>query len=165
MRPAGIYGPGSYLEIPAYKKVRAQRWILEVSGGIIVHPTYVGDVVQAVLAVVEQPAPHATVFNIGGERPIRLYDLQALVAETLEVPRWRMVLPFWIAGPLAAVAKPLLAFLGRPNPLLGRMSRGHLFSAAVDDRRFRERYPNVPVARLKDGLREYIDWASTHGLL
>jgi nucleoside-diphosphate-sugar epimerase len=125
----------------------------------------VRDVVEGILAILQKPAPHGTVFNIGGERAIRLQDLEALVAETLGVPRRRLVLPSWLAGPLAGAADPLLTLMGRPNPLRVRMSRGHLFSAAVDDRPFRQRYPDVPTVRLEDGLREHIEWARAQRLL
>lgn len=165
LRPAGIYGPGGRLEISQYRKVRDQRWVVELSGGVIVHPTHVEDVVQAILAIVERPGPHGTVFNIGGEQAIRLEDLQVLVAKVLGVPRRRMVLPVWLASPLAALAEPVLASRGRRNPLLRGISRGHLFSAAVDDRRLRQRYPQVPVVELQRGLREHVEWAVAHGLL
>jgi nucleoside-diphosphate-sugar epimerase len=165
LRPAGIYGSGSNLEIPTYRKVVARRSTIEVSGGVLVHPTHVRDVVEGILAISRKPAPHGTVFNIGGERAIRLQDLEALVAETLGVPRRRLVLPSWLAGPLAGAADPLLTLMGRPNALRVRMSRGHLFSAAVDDRRFRQRYPDVPTVRLEDGLREHIEWARAQRLL
>lgn len=166
LRPAGIYAPGNDLEIALYKKVRHQRWVVELSGGILRQPTHVEDVVQAILAIVEHPAPHGTALNIGGEQAIRLEDLRALVAMMLGVPRRRLVLPVWLASPLAALAEPVLAYRrGRPNPLLRGISRGHLFSSAVDDGRFRQRYPHVPVVELQNGLREYIEWAVADGLL
>ena len=165
LRPAGIYGPGSALELPQYRRIRNQRYVVEIAGGVVVHPTYVDDVVRAILAVVARPAPHGTVFNLGGERPLQLQELQALQADALGTRRRRIVVPPWAARPLAMVAMPVLARAGRPNPLLAEMSRGALFSAAVDDSRFRSRYPDVPVAKLEDGLRRTIDWAREQCLL
>jgi nucleoside-diphosphate-sugar epimerase len=165
LRPAGLYGPGSLLEIPAYKKVLARRWSLEPKGGVVVHPTHVRDIVEAVIALIDRPASHQTVFNIGAERLIRVQDLLALQAEILDVRRRRIVVPTWIATPLAGVAKLLFAVIGRPKPLLADMYRGRLFCAAVDDRRFRQSYPAVPVVRLADGLREHLDWARMHQLI
>jgi nucleoside-diphosphate-sugar epimerase len=52
LRPAGIYGPGSYLEIPQYQTIRRRKWAVELSGGVIVHPTYIDDVVHAIVAIV-----------------------------------------------------------------------------------------------------------------
>jgi nucleoside-diphosphate-sugar epimerase len=165
IRPGGIYGPGSYLEIPTYRKVLAQKWSVEPAGDVIVHPTHVRDVVEAIMALVENAASHGTVFNIGGERALRVNDLHALVAETLGVRRKRITLPTSIAGPVGGAAGALFAFMGRPKPLLGPMCRGRLISVAVDDRRFRQLYPTVPVVGLLDGLREHIDWARFQRLL
>jgi nucleoside-diphosphate-sugar epimerase len=165
IRPGGIYGPGSYLEIPAYKKILVQKWSVELAGDVVVHPTHVSDVVEAVMALVEQAASHGTVFNIGGERPMRVNDMHALVAEILGVRRKRVTFPTSIAGPVGGVAGALFATMGRPKPLLAPMCQGRLFSVAVDDRRFRQLYPTVPVVRLADGLREHIDWARTQRLL
>lgn len=165
LRPAGIYGPGSLLEIPAYKRVLARRWSLEPKGGVVVHPTHVQDVVEAVIALIDRPASHQTVFNIGGERLIMVQDLFALQAEILDVRRRRIVVSTWIATPLVGVAKLLCAVTGRPEPLVVGMCRGRLFCAAVDDRRFRQSYPNVPVVRLTGGLREHLDWARTRQLI
>jgi len=69
--------------------------------------------------------------------------------------RRSIVVPASITGPFGGIAQTLFALMGRPRPLLAEMSRGRFFSSAVDDRRFRERYPVVPVTRLADGLREY----------
>ncbi len=165
LRPPGIYGPGSLLEIAVYNKVLTRRWSIELSGGIIVHPTYVGDVVEAIIALVEEPAPPGTVFNLGGERPILLRALRALIAEMLGVSRRSIVVPASIAGPFGGITQAFFALMGRPRPLLAEMSRGHCFSSAVDDRRFRERYPAVPVTHLADGLREHINWAREQHLL
>ena len=163
LRPTGIYGPGSQLS--SYRKVLGQRWTAELSGGVIVHPTHVADVVEAITALVEQPASTGTIFNLGGERSLLLQDLFALMAETLGCGRRRIVLSRSIVGPLGGIAEVLCSMIGRPKPLLGAMCRGECFSAAVDDTRFRERYPNVPVVRLAAGLREHIDWARANRLL
>lgn len=165
LRPAGIYGPGSLLELPEYRKVRRQRWVVDVQGGIVVHPTYVDDIVQAILAIVKKPTAHRSVFNIGGERPIQFQQLQALLAQAMGVSRHSLLLPTRLAPVLSVLGEPLLALRGRPNPLLGRMCRGDLVSSAVDDSRFRSLYPSVPVTELEQGLRETIRWATAERLL
>jgi 2-alkyl-3-oxoalkanoate reductase len=165
LRPAGVYGPGSLLEIPAYKRILRQKWAIELRGGISVHPTHVSDVVGGILAIIENPSSHGSVFNIGGERPILLQELEDLIAATLQVPRRRVVLPSGVAGPLARVAQPLLSSMGRPNDLLVAMTNGKIFSAAVNDRAFRNRYPLVPVMNLRNGIEQYASWAVSEGLL
>ena len=157
--PQASMAPGVCSSLPFTTKFLPGGGRIELSGDAIVHPTYVEDVVEAILALIEQPAPAGTIFNLGGERPIRLRALCGLIAEVLGVSRRSIVVPASIAGPFGGIAQALFALMRRPKPLLAEMSRGRCFSSAVDDGRFRERYPNVPVVRLVDGLREHIDWA------
>lgn len=165
LRPTGIYGPGSHLELPAYRKVATQRYVLELSGGVIVHPAYVGDVAAAICAMVEEPAPHGTVLNLGGERAVRTEDLYELVGQVMQVRRHRFRIPAGVASPAARVTARILAALGRPEPRLLLFSRGANLSAGVDDTAFRARYPNASVASLRQGVREHIYWARNEGLL
>jgi nucleoside-diphosphate-sugar epimerase len=137
----------------------------ELKGGVFVQPTYVNDVVEAILALVDAPAEDGSVFNVGGERALRLEDLRALIAEILDAPLRRIAVPPSLARPLAAAAGPLLALRRRPSPLLSRMARGESFSAAVDDTRFRTKYPDVRVTELRRGVRQHLDWARASGLL
>jgi nucleoside-diphosphate-sugar epimerase len=164
LRPTGIYGAGS-LDVSAYKKVLSQRWTIELIGGVVVHPTHVTDVVEGITALVQRPAPTGTVFNLGGERPLLLQDLFALMAETLGCRRQRIVLSRSITGPLGGLAEAVCSVVGRRKPLVAEMCRGYCFSAAVDDRRFQRRYPAVPRLRLTDGIREHIEWARANCLL
>jgi nucleoside-diphosphate-sugar epimerase len=164
LRPTGLYGSGSF-DVSAYRRILNQRWTIELSGGVIVHPTHVTDVVEAIVALVQQPAPAGTIFNLGGERPLLLQDLFGLIAETLGHHRRRIVLSRSIGRPLGGIAEALCSMIGQPKPLLAAMCRGRCFSAAVDDRRFREQYPAVPLLRLADGIREHIEWARVNGLL
>jgi NADH dehydrogenase len=159
IRPAGIYGPGSVLEIGMYRDVQRRRRSIELAGGVIVHPTHVSDVVGAILALIERPADDGAILNVGGESPILLQNLQAMVANALGVQRRRLQIPSALAGPLTAVASPLLTRLGRPNRHLRAFGKGDVVSSAVDDRVFRERYPLVPVFPLERGVREHLAWA------
>lgn len=165
LRPAGVFGPGSRLELPRYRDIHRQRFAFEPSGGVRVHPTYVTDVARAVVALLERPAPDGTVFNFGGPEPLLLQDLEAVIADELGVRRRRLVVPTWVAAPAARVVEPLLARLGRPRPHLRHMCSGGVVSAAVDDSRFRDRYTAVPATDLRTGLREHIRWARGEGLL
>jgi nucleoside-diphosphate-sugar epimerase len=165
LRPPGVYGPGSLPEVPVYQEVLTRKWSIELSGGIIVHPTYVDDVVEAIIAIVEEPAPAGTIFNIGGERPILLRALRALIAEVLRVRPRTIVVPASITSPFGGIAQRVFALMGWPMPLLAEASRGVCVSSAVDDRPFRKRYPAVPITPLIDGLGEHIQWAREQHLL
>jgi len=165
LRPTGIHGAGRLAQIGAYRKVLTRKWSVELAGDVIIHPAHVRDVVEAIIAILGRPAPHQTAFNVGGERPIRLQEFYALVAEMFGVRRRRVVLPRSVAGPLADLTAPICSLMGRPKPLLAEMSRGYVFTGAVDDSRFRKGYPGVPVVTLADGVREHIEWARARGLI
>jgi nucleoside-diphosphate-sugar epimerase len=165
LRPAGIYGSGSRLELASYKTILRQRLTVELRGGVIVHPTHTSDVAEAIVALIDSPAPHGSVFNLGGERPVLLQELHAITADVLGVSRRRIILPTPVAVVLAAVVGPVLSAAGRPKPHLHAFSAGRTISSAVDDRRFRRRYPAAPVLPLQSGIQEHVDWARAHDLL
>jgi nucleoside-diphosphate-sugar epimerase len=129
------------------------------------HPTYVDGVVEAIIAIVEEPAPAGTIFNTGGERPILLGALRTLIAEVLRVRPRTIVIPASITSPFAGKLNASFALMGSPMPLLAKASGGVCVSSAVDDRRFRKRYPAVPITPLIEGLREHIQWAREQHLL
>ena len=165
LRPAGIYGPGSRLELPQYQQLRRQRWVVELRGASSSTRRTSTTSSHAILAILADPSPHGTVFNVGGERVLPLQELQALQAEILGIRRRRLVIPTWLAGPAAALAVRLLARKRRTEPPLTAMARGELFSAAVDDRRLRQRYPELRVTPLRTGLVETFEWALARGLI
>ncbi len=165
LRPTGIYGPGRVSDIAEYRQILGRRWSIELRGGVVVHPTYVDDVVQAIVALVDVPPRHDSVFNLGGERPLRAEDWYGLVAAAVGAKRRRLTVPAWFAVPLAFAADPLLRSRRRGRPPLREMARGCIFNGAVDDRRFRLEYPAVPIVPLEIGLRRYVDWAIANGLL
>lgn len=165
LRPADLYGSGSRVHVGSYRKVLQSRWSYELPGDILLHPTHVLDLVRAIDALIERPAPHGSVFNIAGERPVREHDLYAIAAEVLGVDRRRIVWPALLAAPYAAVRAKIAHAKGRAKPMLAAMGRGVVFNTAVDDRRFRESYPDVPVMPLREGVEEHIAWARAHGLL
>lgn len=166
LRPAGIYGSWSFLELPTYRRLARQRWSVEQAGGVVVHPTHVTDVVGAIVALVGHPAAHGATFNVGGERPVLLQALHELTAAALGAARRRrVVIAPALAGPAAAVAAPILALAGRPRPRLRDFCRGRTVTCAVDDRAFRRDYPDVPVLSLDAGVREHVGWARAEGLV
>jgi nucleoside-diphosphate-sugar epimerase len=91
------------------------------------HPTYVDGVVDAIIAIVEEPAPAGTIFNIGDARPILLCALRTLIAEVLRVRPRTIVIPASITSPFAGIAQRLFALMGSPMPLLAEANlREHI---------------------------------------
>jgi nucleoside-diphosphate-sugar epimerase len=147
-----------------YRKLARSKLAVELKGGVLTHPTHVSDVKGAFLAVIAEPAPRKSIVDVGGERPVLVQDLHLLIAASLGVRRRRVVLPPAVAAPAAKLARPLLSRLGSANPHLLAFSRGDVLSAAVDDTRFRNRYPSVSILPLTRGVGGHITWARQNGL-
>ncbi len=77
-------------------------------------PVYVGDVVQAFLAILADPARGETVYELGGPRSYSFRELLELMLAEMGIRRLLMPVPFFIAGLQAS----FLEFL--PTPPLTR---------------------------------------------
>ena len=159
LRAAGIFGAGTEKEIPLLRKIQRQRRSVELAGALLYNPIHVRDVVQAILELLKRPAPHRTLFNLGGADVIRLDDYHALLAQTLGTERRRYTLPRVVAVPAAA-----LVALVRPNPVLPELARGAVLNFGCDASRFRAAYP-FPMASLEESVAEYVRWARSAGHL
>lgn len=136
VRPAGLYGAGSLLETSMYRQVLHQRYAINLCGGIIVHPTHAMDLVKGLIALIKSPAAHRTVFNLGGQRSLRLQNLQAIVMELLGVSRRTVEIPPWLATPLALPAAAFFKAIGRKKPHLIAMARNCCLSSGESPVRF-----------------------------
>lgn len=165
IRPAGIYGAWSYPELPRYRKLLRRHWSIGLEGGMVLNPAHVSDIVGAILALIAAPAEHGASFNVGGERPIPIEDLDVLIASALGVTHRRFVIPAAIAAPLARLWGPVRWIMGRPEPRLHAYARGQSFSSVIDDSAFRTRYPGVRVRTIVDGIRDHVEWARAEHLL
>lgn len=165
IRPTGVYGAGSHLELSRYRRLLRRHWSVALEGGMLVSPIHVSDLAAAIAALVAAPAKHGTVFNVGGERAIRIDELDDLVARSLGVPHRRLVIPAWLAEPLARLLGPVLAAIGRPDPLLRTYARGQDVSSVLDDSSFRQSFPGLSRKPIESGLREQLEWARSERLL
>lgn len=164
LRPAGIYGPGRASSVELYRQVARRRIWLHGPARVIVHPTHVRDVVQAILLVVDRPDLEAETINIGGDGPIVYRELVRMVARRLGVRVAQIALPYPVAWTLAAAAESFFGVFGASAPArLGRLRRP-LVNRAVDTSRAREKLGFTPMA-LESGLDETIEWARREGLL
>jgi nucleoside-diphosphate-sugar epimerase len=164
LRPAGIYGPGRASSIDFYRRVARRRIWLHGPARIVVHPTHVRDVVQAILLVLDAPDIGGETINVGGERPVDYRELVEMVARRLGVHVAQIALPYPVAWTLATTAQSFLGVFGAPAPARLRRLRRRLVSRALDTSKARDRLGFTPTS-LERGLDETIDWARQEGLL
>jgi dihydroflavonol-4-reductase len=158
LRPCEVYGPGGMARLGFYRQVRQKRLWVYGPTTVTVHPTYVGDLVQALLGALDRldrPEVHGQIFNVAGERPIAHFDFVRMVGDRLGVRVYRVGLPKVTAGIFGALA-------GLAGPRFDRLARRSI-SYAVDTTKARHSLGLVPKP-LEAGLDETLDWVKREGL-
>lgn len=115
VRPSVVFGPedGFFNRFAALARYSP---VLPLIGGGYTRfqPVYVGDVADALLRIVEDPACAGRTYELGGPQVYSFRELMELTLETTCRDRWLIPVPFWLASLQAA-------FLGLlPSPPLTR---------------------------------------------
>lgn len=80
LRSAGVFGPGRPATAQLFRRVLARRVWLHGPGLVLVHPTYVDDVVSGLWLALGVEGSAGQVFNLGGERPLPYPEFLGLIA-------------------------------------------------------------------------------------
>ncbi|MEO8526269.1 MAG: NAD(P)-dependent oxidoreductase [Caldimonas sp.] len=104
LRPAGIYGGARLATQRFLRDIAGRRLWVRAPPSVIVHPTYVDDLVQAILRVVDRRDVSGEVFNIGGERCLSLDQWAGVVADAMGLRLRQVAIP---AAPCVATARTL----------------------------------------------------------
>jgi uncharacterized protein YbjT (DUF2867 family) len=130
LRPSVVFGPEDQffnrfgamaLMLPALPVIgaspRLARWPEGGSridwlgnGGARFQPVYVGDVAEAILRCLEEPAARGRLYELGGPRVYSFAEILRLVLQETHRRRLLFPLPFWLADLQAA----FLGFLPKP---------------------------------------------------
>ncbi len=113
IRPSVVFGPEDDFFNRFAQLARMSPALPLIGGGHTrFQPVYAGDVAQATLAVINNPATAGRLFELGGPEVMTLKRVMQLVLQQTHRRRLLISLPF-------AIAKLQAAFLGLlPNPLL-----------------------------------------------
>ena len=164
LRPAGIYGPGRQGTLAFFRNVERRRLWLHGPASVIVHPTYVGDVVQGIALTLEKGLPPGDTLNLAGSRALPFRELIDLVAARLGVRVTQRALPGVVARAIVVPLALALRALGRPAPALFTRLGRRVVNRAVDTSKARRLLGFEPLA-LERGLDETVAWAKGEGLL
>lgn len=156
LRPAGLHGPGRPATAAFYRGIRDRRVWPHGPVPVIVHPTYVDDVVHAVIATLDRPDLASQIYNIGGEQALDYRDLIGLVAGELGARLWQPRAP----GLLSTLARGLTA-VGLRSESVERLGR-HVINRAVNTTKARAHLGWRPVP-LQDAVRHTIAQLRTEG--
>jgi nucleoside-diphosphate-sugar epimerase len=164
LRPAGVYGGARAATQQFLRQVAARRWWFSAPPTVIVHPTYIDDVVQAVVACLDKPELDGEVFNIAGERAMTVDAWALAVAAALDLSLHRIALPAWALSPPAQAAVALARALGLSPPQRLLRAAQPLLSRVLDTGKARKRLGFVPLP-LPQALQRTIAQARELGAL
>lgn len=144
LRPAGIYGGARPATQQFLRRVASRRWWLSAPPTVIVHPTYIDDVLQALLACIDRPDLHGEVFNVAGERALALDEWAQVVARALGKPLHRLALPDWSVVPPARALAATMQRLGLQPPERCLRAARPVMARGLDTSKARARLGFVP---------------------
>jgi nucleoside-diphosphate-sugar epimerase len=163
LRPPEVYGPGRGATIEFFRRVATGAVLLHGPAQVIVHPTFVTDVVEAVRLALQRPEAAGQVFNVAGERARPLHGFVSMVGDRLghtpvqiRAPRWASAGPAVIAWALRRAGLP-------PPQRIARLARTTI-NRSLDTSKARTVLGFNPLP-LADGLDRTIGWMRGKGLL
>lgn len=133
LRPQGLYAADRPATAAMFREVAARRVWIHGAPRVVVHPTYIDDLVSAVRLAIDCDTVERDVFNIGGSRALDLTELIALIgARMAHTPhQWRVPR---FAGRSAAAIGRAWAALGTPPAALLRQGRAWINRAVSIDK-------------------------------
>lgn len=85
LRPEFLYGPGDRHLLGLFKAIKKRTFFLIDNGQSLLHPTYIEDLVQALLACCGNISTIGRTYLIAGERSVTVKELAGLIAKYLNV--------------------------------------------------------------------------------
>jgi len=164
IRPEFVYGPRDTHVLGLFKSVRDRKFFIIGNGKSFLHPTFVGDVVQALILCFENEKSIGQIYDIVGEKYLTVEELISVIAMNLGVKEHALHIPIWIANIIAGLSE-LAGKLFGFEPLLTK-SRVNYFTEnkAFDSSRARRELGYNPV-KFEDGIRDTVKWYVENGYL
>jgi nucleoside-diphosphate-sugar epimerase len=157
LRPAGVHGPGRAATALFYRRICHQRVWLHGPATVLVHPTYVDDVVAAIQLSVARRDLRGEVLNIAGARVFEYPLLIEYVARRLGVRVRQLQLRWPFIRMAASAGVAALGQLGGSMPALDRLTRP-IINRSVDTSKARRLLGFEPYP-FEQGIDDTIAWA------
>jgi nucleoside-diphosphate-sugar epimerase len=163
IRPAGMHGPGRAATLALYRQVRDRRLWIHGPSTVIVHPTYVGDVVRGVMLTLSNASLRNEVFNIAGPEALPYSDLIRRLATRLGAPVRQIHVPARPTRALVSVLAATMRSFGHPVSRLERLT-SPVINRSIDCSKARRLLGFEPYP-LDEGIDATISWARKERLL
>ena len=164
LRPEFLYGPGDQHVLGLFKTIKNRMFFLIDGGQSFLHPTYIEDIIQALLRCCGNALAIGRVYLIAGERAVTAREFVGVIAGCLHVRPIAMSLSKKTAL-LMSKGFELTAGLLRLDPPLTESrvkffteSRSYNISKAENELHFKP-------LRLEEGVRRTVEWYKFEGYL
>lgn len=155
-RPAAVYGPGDRRLLKLFRFIADGRFRMIGSGKTLIHPIYVDDLVEGLLACARVPGAAGRAYILGGDRPVSLNELTAAISREVGRRLRRPRIPYfpvWLASAACEVAcKPF----GIEPPLYRRRAEFFVKNRAFRIDRARSELGFDPKVGLDEGVRRTV---------
>lgn len=164
LRPEFLYGPGDLHVLGLFKAIRNRTFFFIDKGQSFLHPTYIGDIIQALLACCGNPSATGKAYLVAGDKAVTVKELVSLIARNLGSKPISTALSLKAAMFIARIFELSADFL-KLEPILTE-SRVKFFTES--------RSYNISKARrdlglnpfpLEKGIKETVDWYRSKGYL
>jgi nucleoside-diphosphate-sugar epimerase len=164
-RPVGIYGPGDRRFLKLFKAIKQSKFVMFGDGEVLYHLTFIDDLVRAIIACGESEKASGEIFIIAGEKATTLNELVALIAETLDVNKPGLYLPFWSLWTVSVLCEFACKPFGINPPLFRRRADFFRKDRSFNAAKIEKTLGFKPSVGLEEGLRRTADWYCAENLL
>ncbi len=162
VRPSAVYGPGDRRLLKLFRAVARGRFVMIGDGRVLIHPVYVGDLVEGML-LAAGAQPTGEVFILGGDRYLPLRSWAELIARAAGrgVRAWRIpVAPVMAA---ACVCEAVCRTLGLRPWLYRRRVQFFTKNRFFDISKARRLLGYSPSVSLETGAQKTLAWYREQG--
>ena len=100
LSPEFVYGEGNLHILGLFKSIKQGKFFFVGKGDTLVHPTYIGDLIQALNLVIKSKTA-SDKYIIAGQRPLTVKELAGIIAGAIGVNPPRKSIPYPFAKAIA----------------------------------------------------------------
>jgi len=165
IRPGMVYGPGNLHLLGLFRAIEKGLFFLIGTGGSLLDPVYIDDVVQGLLLGLDCPQAVGGTYIIAGGRPVTVAELAQTIGKALGKVPYRFRLPVWAAMWVAHWSDRLGGALGFDPPLTLSRVRFLTENRACRIDRARDELGYCPRVLIEEGIRRTVLWYQARGYL
>ena len=165
LRPDFVYGPADYRRIPLYKKILKRKMYIIGQGDSYLSPTYINDIIQALMKTINNESVDNNIFNISG-KSITVEEYLHTIAKTLNSPLPNFKIPLFIVYIAANVLEFIFnKILKIESPITKSKVDFLTIDHSTNNQKAKELLHFNPEYNFDKGIRKTIGWCIQENLL